>query len=380
MFSSEPHPSADVETMRRLARDLFSHIGEEEEESAQNPEAQDSPPPPGIRRITLPAEAKKADSPGIRALVLPEKEQPRPEPLPDADPQPAQSMKETSAAEEKRFSPAEETKAPFRNAEIRQTILRVRNGSLRPAFHVSRSPRRFSCLQEALDFSRRQLPLPREMQLSQQTAHRTWLTAQINHCPDQQALSSFAFSLNYKDLATLFPALASLKRGDEIDRIISIIMMRASKYLYIHGWITLQYAYPRFTVQKGLAELCEVLETQRRSEEKNHAGRNESNLPPLRLGADRFDWKSVRMISEISMPNTRHFLASMIRFIRDSGMSGDEFFNTYGIYRELPLGQAVSSQWEMAMFEENLSRSSGSVSPVRKLFRAPVEITGMQEF
>lgn len=388
MFPNDPMPTNDTETMRELARALFSNADEEEEGTVEQvPEQERQVSSGGIRKVVLPLKQDEPVRPGIRKISLePKKTAESPvldEPRSDLPSHPLTDVEEVPQAEESEASkpaPVEIIREPLRSKEIRQTMLRIQSGSLRPPFHVSHSPRRFASLGDALDFSRSQLPLPREMQLAQKPAHRTWLIAKINHCADQQALSNFAFSLDYKDLATLFPALASLKRGDEIDRIISIIMMRASKYLYIHGWITLQYAYPRSTVQKGLAELCEVLEKQRKNEEKNHAGRIESQLPPLQLGADRIDWKSVRMISEISMPNTRHFLASMIRYIRDSGLSGDEFFETYGIYRELPLGQAINSQWEMAMFEENLSRNSGPASPVRKLFSTPVEITGMQQF
>lgn len=401
----EPNPLSDSETMRELARRLFSQP--QAEETTEEEADDELQPVGGIRKVVLrdnqavtaplPSQDQKEDKAQQRFEAMtasgsdptaPLAEHPmlseQPLFMNDSREDPLEVDFSDDQERPGQLSPAEILtdlpKPGFRKSEIRKTMLQLQDGTLRPAFHVSRSPRRFAGLRDALEFSRHQLPLPCEMQLAQQPAHRTWLIAQINHCPDQQALSNFAFSLDYKDLATLFPALATLKRGEEIDRIISIIMMRASHYLYIHGWVTLQYAYPRSTVQKGLAELCEVLEKQRRQERKNHADPNEGLLPPLRLGPERFDWKSIRMISEISLPNTRHFLASMIRFIRESGISGDDFFNRYGIYRELPLGQAISSQWEMAMFEENLNRSSGSVSPVRKLFSTSVEVTGMQEF
>lgn len=278
----------------------------------------------------------------------------------------AEEQEKLSAAElRRRFGPLRH----FKHREIQESESLLQDEKWRGPFLQVPNPRRFKNLKEAVSYSRENLPLPREMQLAQKQEHRTWLIAQLKRCNSHPELSKFAFSLNYKDIAILFPTLATLKQGEEIDRIISIIMMRASKYLYLHGWVTLQYAYPRSTVQKGLSVLCEVLESQA-SHDINSLGIEHARMDTpfdttLAIGADRFDWKSVHLISEISLPNTRHFISSIIRYLRDSGMSGDDFFRVYGIYRDLPLGQAIRSQWEMSTFEDHLHSNFS----VHQLFR-----------
>lgn len=234
----------------------------------------------------------------------------------------------------------------------------IKSGTLRPPFFVPRSNSSLESFADAVTFGRQSLPLPREMQLAQQQAHRTWLIAQINHCADKHALSEFAFSLNYRDLAVLFPALATLTRGAEVDRLISIIMMRASHYLYLQGWLTLQFAYPRSTVQKGLAELCHILARQTGSLSPQESEQTEEWFKSLRLGPHRFDWPHLALISELSMPNTRHFLAAIIKYLQESKMPLEAFFQRYGIYPDLPLGIAIRNQWDMSEFERRINRPS----------------------
>lgn len=234
----------------------------------------------------------------------------------------------------------------------------IKSGTLRPPFFVPRSNSSLESFADAVTFGRQSLPLPREMQLAQQQAHRTWLIAQINHCADKHALSEFAFSLNYRDLAVLFPALATLTRGAEVDRLISIIMMRASHYLYLQGWLTLQFAYPRSTVQKGLAELCHILAKQTGNLSPQESEQTEQWFKSLRLGPQRFDWPHLALISELSMPNTRHFLAAIIKYLQESKMPLETFFQRYGIYPDLPLGIAIRNQWDMSEFERRINRPS----------------------
>lgn len=220
----------------------------------------------------------------------------------------------------------------------------------------------FSSLEDALNHSRRYMPLPQEIQLRQRPEHKTWLLARLQSCQNQRQLQNFADSLNTKDLDILFPSLASMKKGEEINKLLSVILLRASKYLYVQGWVTLQYAYPRSTVQKGLAMLCEVLEEKQKTEQGEDYRLGEYN--GLNLGVDHFDWQSVHLISEISLPNTRHFLSSIIKYLKDSQASGQDFFRKYGIYRDLALGQAIINQWDMAVFESNIH----SNDPLRSLF------------
>lgn len=214
-------------------------------------------------------------------------------------------------------------------------------------------PRRFKNFSDVVAYAQDQLPTPKEMQLQQKREYQTWLMAKIATCDTKDKFERFAYSLDYKDLAILFPTLATLKTGEEIDKLLRIIVLRASKYLYIQGWLTLQYAYPRSTVQKGLALLCEVLEDKGIQDQSLNLEEVDI-LDGLDLGPDNFDWRSVHLISEISLPNTRHFMSTIIKFIRDSEISGANFFKRYGIYRDLSLGQAIINQWDMAIFESNL--------------------------
>lgn len=270
----------------------------------------------------------------------------------------------------------------LKRIEIMKSRTSIQKGALRPAFHVPHAPRRLSSLQEAVDFSRQLLPMPSEMQLNQKSTQRTWLLAQINHCESRRALSRFAFSLDYKDLSTLFPALATLKGGQTTEKLISIIMMRASRYLYAQGWITLQYAYPRFTVQKGLSELCQILEKQPPMEASQLQSQRDWFLS-LHLGSDRFNWSHLPLISEISLPSNRHFIAALSRYIRENGLSGERFFSRYGIYKNLPLGVAILKQWETDEFENQVKRGASALPHrARPLFAPnnPVETLRPSEY
>ncbi|MDO5016069.1 MAG: hypothetical protein Q4E09_03575 [Eubacteriales bacterium] len=236
---------------------------------------------------------------------------------------------------------------------IKEAELTIRSPKLREESLSGHRPRRFDSFADIVSYAQGQFPNPREMQLQQKPEYQTWLMAQLANCHSRADLERLAYSMDYKDLAIIFPTLASLKTGAEIDKLLRLLVIRPSKYLYIQGWLTLQYAYPRSTVQKGLAILCEVLEE---SEVTKHTLQVEemAHLDGLVLGQKHFDWKSVHLISEISLPNTRHFMSSIIKFLRDSQMSGEDFFQRYGIYRDLALGQAITSQWEMAAFESSI--------------------------
>ncbi len=312
-------------------------------------------------------ESNTVSTQGIRPISIPGLEKEQTIPLQKEEEPPAES--EVNAVkrevEEKTRKRRESPLLNLKKVSIDYAKKRIRSPKLTKELTLPRRTRRFATLHDAVSFSRTQLPLPTEMQINQKQEHYTWLISRINNCQNQAELASFAFSLNFKDLAILFPALATLKKGEEIERLIQIILMRASKYLYVQGWITLQYSYPRSTVQKGLAVLCEVLEENDEDIRKIRLTSDDDfEFDGLNLGHEHFDWRSVHLISEISLPNTRHFLSSIIKYIRDSGISGDDFFQRYGIYRDLSLGQAITSQWEMAIFESSLH----SQNPLRRLF------------
>lgn len=270
-----------------------------------------------------------------------------------------ESARRESAHEEFR----ESAKKP-RQAAIEQTVTKLQSGALAPPFYVPRLPRQASSFEEALDFARRLHPLPQEMQLQQKPTHRTWMLAQLNHCNTQERLSRFAFSLNYEDLALLFPTLASLKRGKHIDRLLSIILMRASHYLYLQGWITLQYAYPRSTVEKGLSELCSILADSFFPGGPELGEEEQEYLERLHFGDQQFIWPKVRLISEIAYPNQRHFISKIISAVKEEGKTLEDFYKEFAVYRDLPLAKAIQSQWDMQMLEQ---KQSATYSP-RQLF------------
>lgn len=251
-----------------------------------------------------------------------------------------------------------------RQAAIEQTVTKLQSGALAPPFYVPKLPRQASSFEEALDFARRLHPLPQEMQLAQKPTHRTWMLAQLNHCNTQERLSRFAFSLNYEDLALLFPTLASLKRGKHIDRLLSIILMRASHYLYLQGWITLQYAYPRSTVEKGLSELCRILEDSFFPGGPELGEEEREYLERLSFGDQQFIWPKVRLISEIAYPNQRHFISKIISAVKEEGKTLEDFYKEFAVYRDLPLAKAIQSQWDMQRIEQ---KQSSTYSP-RQLF------------
>lgn len=310
----------DYRPLRAFARQLLT---QEEDESFQVLR-----PFYPARRPDIPKAAKEPHEPPFHQS-LPEKE-------PESLPSPPPSPERPPIAEKKK-------------------LLRPSDG---PAFEASN-------LQYALKQCRENHPLPKEMQLAQKPAYRSWLLGQLRRCDTQKSLSDFAFSLDNKDLATLFPALATLKQGEAVDRLISLIMMRASHYLYVQGWLTLQYSYPRFTVQKALAEVCAILETPRQRDHAGMAAPSHSPYDFVPSSEERFDWYHLPLISEISMPNTRHFLAAIVRYILETKIPGEDFYHRYGLYRDLPLGRAISSEWDMAMFEGTVNYSHYAV---RRLF------------
>ncbi len=361
-------PKKEDDAMKEMARSLLSSAME-----ADSVRPAHLTPPAGeteVRKAIREEEGNIGSTQGIRPISIPGLEKEEALPLQKAEEPPAKpevnvGKSDLGDIEERKRKRRESPLLNLKKVSIDYAKKRIRSPKLTKELTLPRRTRRFATLHDAVNYSRTQLPLPTEMQVNQKQEHYTWLISRINGCQNQAELASFAFSLNFKDLAILFPALATLKKGEEIERLIQIILMRASKYLYVQGWVTLQYSYPRSTVQKGLAVLCEVLEEDDEDIRKIRLTSDDDfEFDGLNLGHEHFDWRSVHLISEISLPNTRHFLSSIIKYIRDSGISGDDFFQRYGIYRDLSLGQAITSQWEMAMFESNLH----SQNPLRRLF------------
>lgn len=200
---------------------------------------------------------------------------------------------------------------------------------------------RYKTFAEASDFSRRTLPLPREMQTDGQQVNYQWLMAQLKVADSPERLHELAYRLNYKDLAVLFPTLATLSKRGPTEQIQTLIRTRASSYLYYHGWITLQFAYPRNAVAKALSDLCIQLEDRLYAFGTMIPARlgRRDNRPDL--GPNRMIWGDIPLISEIALPNSRHFLTDVAKAARESSLSLERFFNLYAIYDDLPLGQAI---------------------------------------
>lgn len=244
---------------------------------------------------------------------------------------------------------------------IAEARKKAHEGLWAPSFPVVHAPLHCHSFRENVQYARQELLLPQEMQLRQRPEHRTWLLSQLRKLDSDAALRTFAFTLRTEDLALLFATLASLKTGKEIERIQTIILLRASRYLYIQAWITLQYAYPRSTVQKALGLLCEVLEEQHYHLSTVGSVWGTDDL--LHLSNERINWQEVHLISEISLPNARHFMENILSYIHDSGISGEDFCRRYGIDRRLPLAEALKMQWARQQAE----RSAGDTRP-RPLF------------
>lgn len=216
---------------------------------------------------------------------------------------------------------------------------------------------RYKTFAEARDFTRMTLLLPREMQTDGQSVNYQWLTAQLKVADTPERLNDLAFRLNYKDLAVLFPTLATLSKRGPAEQIQTLIRARAGTYLYYHGWTTLQFAYPRNAVAKALSDLCIQLEDRLYAFGSMIPARLGRRKKP-ELGSDRIVWSDVPLISEIAMPNSRHFLTDVAKAALDSGQPLARFFNMYAIYDDLPLGQAIAARMKELQAGQTLDSPS----------------------
>ncbi|NLA71945.1 MAG: hypothetical protein GX850_05955 [Clostridiaceae bacterium] len=208
-------------------------------------------------------------------------------------------------------------------------------------------PLQFRTLQEALDGCREMHPLPFELVMGKAPHHTTWLMAQVKNIKSQEQLYKLANSLSYRDLSLLFTTLSTLKRRDETDQIQNLIRLRACHYLYLCGWLTLQHCYPRSSVARALADLCIILEDIKFVRDSNHQGkRQQLALPLVPIGHGRIIWSRVPLISEISLPNSRHFITDIASEIYESKIELNAFLHQYAIFPGLPLGDAIITRYE----------------------------------
>jgi hypothetical protein len=202
------------------------------------------------------------------------------------------------------------------------------------------APLRYETFAEALAYTRRTLPLAHEIQLDSQSVQHVWLMTQLKRADTPDKLHELAFRLNYKDLGILFPTLATLSKRGQTEQVQALIRLRASTYLYYHGWTTLQIAYPRAFVAKALSDLCIQLEDRLYALSDIIPARQGRRKRPD-LGEGRVVWSDVPLISEIALPSSRHFISDVARAVLDADVPTETFFTNYAISPNLPLGQAV---------------------------------------
>ena len=232
-----------------------------------------------------------------------------------------------------------------RSVEIKRAPLRVSAPSPRPRPQRS-VPLIYKTLEEALEGCREKHPLPTETLCEHSPSHATWLSTQLKQVKTRTALERFADSLSYRDLCMLFPTLAAIKRRDELAQIQNLIRLRACHYLYLCGWLTLQQSYPRSSVSDALSDLCVILEDLRFvHDSERQKNRRPIPLPVVPLGPWRVIWSRVPLISDIALPNSRHFISDIAAEIYDSGVKLYDFYLKYAIFPDLPLGEAITTRY-----------------------------------
>jgi len=225
------------------------------------------------------------------------------------------------------------------------------------AVPVPKVPLRFKTLNEAMDNLRDLHPLPTETLFAQESYQFTWLSTQIRKIVTKRELQEFAYDLTQRDLSLLFSTLSQLKKREETEPVQNLIRLRAGHCLYLYGWITFQYCYPRSTLARALADLCKILEdisfvkenAQDDDHGKNRASDNVKNrmdLPEIDIGEGRVIWSRVPLISGIAFPNSRHFISDIANHIFESNISLEVFFRRYAIYPGLPLSDAIESRYK----------------------------------
>ncbi|HHV42765.1 MAG TPA: hypothetical protein GXX72_08010 [Clostridiaceae bacterium] len=214
-----------------------------------------------------------------------------------------------------------------------------------PIPQVPRAQLLYPGFQNALSFMRDSFKLPREMQLEQQKSSRTWLLSKLDKIDYYIELQDFSQKLSRKDQALLFPVLATLKKKNQIKKLEDLILLLGNRAQYIHGWLTLQFAYPRSVVATTLTRLCLEIE------DRNFAFPHRyNNYPKLRFRSDKggsnIVWSNVPLITTIAHPNSRHFIKDIANNFLDSGLDFDVFCRKYAIYPDLSLGLALIAKIE----------------------------------
>ncbi|HHT25481.1 MAG TPA: hypothetical protein GXZ76_08245 [Clostridiaceae bacterium] len=194
--------------------------------------------------------------------------------------------------------------------------------------------------------------LPRERQMKINPTHRNWLIAQLRKANSEDQLHDLAFSLKNKELSLLFPVLATTSKPSTRDKLKTLILLRANKTLYFHGWLTWQFVYPDNRLAKTIAELCRILSEQRLPTQYTISD------PLIKTQAEisflpypHFNWPEVKLISEVSMPDTKRFMSTVITYLLQNDIGLEKFFSEYAIYNDLAFGEAFKANYEIERIE-----------------------------
>lgn len=188
-------------------------------------------------------------------------------------------------------------------------------------------------LRDAQNQIRSSLPLPSEILISADPEEKEKLSVIIDTTPSGRPIIHLAHQLTSRDLRYIFPILSESQqpgRDTQQERIWQnklylIIRERACPSLYRYGWAVYQQVYPSAAVAKGLAILCGILEI-----------RYKSSLPKP---------AQAPLISQVASPDSRHFIAQILKTIERKQMPLDHFMDYYEINSDLPLGAALIGQY-----------------------------------
>jgi hypothetical protein len=210
-------------------------------------------------------------------------------------------------------------------------------------------PLRYKSLEEAMGGLRDFHPLPSELILRQAPHHATWLMTQLKNVNTKKELEELAYSLPHRELSLLFTTLSTKKKRDEVNQIMNLIRLRASHYLYLCGWLTFQYCYPRSSISRALSDLCTILEDLAYVRENRSQGKRVRRaplaLPVVSIGEGRIIWSRIPLISQISLPNSRHFIADIATEMIETKVDPQAFFREYAIIPGEPLANAIEIRY-----------------------------------
>lgn len=181
---------------------------------------------------------------------------------------------------------------------------------------------------------RKLLPTPLETVRQPDPAALERLTLKIAAARDRQALQQLAAGLTSREIALLFPLLASPATPARLNgRVTRLILASARPTLYRYGWLSLQYHYPQAEIARALSELCSVL------------------TPSVRRSAVQISLDARAappLISQIIAPDSRAFVRNLVERLVRIGLSMDAFIRDYAVEPDSPLGREIIAAWFLA--------------------------------